>query len=249
MRSYLLPLCVLSASTSPALGQARIIITEIMYNPNSRQETTEKTEWVEIANVGDQAIEMKGWRLDDEDKREWAKFSATLAPGGVLVLVDSAVSEEEFRQAWDHPPVGDESAAKVSYQIIPVKWSNLANKPDGLNEVLQLRNETDEVVCEVKQQGDGWPTCVKPDGPSIWLADISAADLSIAKLWRRSEKGKDGARTNEKTELFNGVDIGSPGFVPGLSAAPESQKGDKPSKPKQAGDEKGQPKSDDTIDY
>ncbi|MCI0674526.1 MAG: lamin tail domain-containing protein [Phycisphaerales bacterium] len=247
MRSYLVHLGAVTALASPALGQARVIITEIMYNPNSKQETVEKTEWVEIANVGDQPIEMKDWRLDDEDKREWGKFTATLAPGGVLVLVDNAVTEKEFRQAWDQPPVGDESAAKINYQIIPVKWSNLANKPDAANEVLQLRNDKDVVVCEVKQQGEGWPNCTKPDGPSIWLSDIAAKDLSNGKLWQRSESAKNGSRTNEKTELFNGADIGSPGFVPGLNAAPTSAKPD--AAPKAPDASKDKPKSDNTVDY
>ncbi|HWB19151.1 MAG TPA: lamin tail domain-containing protein, partial [Phycisphaerales bacterium] len=50
-----------------------IIITEIMYNPNS-PEMVGETEWVEIVNVSEHTVEMSNWRLDDEDKKNWSPF-------------------------------------------------------------------------------------------------------------------------------------------------------------------------------
>jgi hypothetical protein len=228
--------------TSGTLAEPRVIITEIMYNPNSDERDGE-TEWVEIANVGTDTIEIKDWRLDDEDKKNWGKFSCTLQPGGVAVIINGDVlKEEQFRAAWD--PAGGDSSTKIDYQVIAVKWSGIGNNPSATDEVLQLRNDKGEVVCEVKQQGE-WPSCKKPDGPSIWLSDLKAANISDGKLWHRSEIGKDGAHKNKKTAFFNGTDIGSPGYVPGLSAAPApaaSASNDNP-----GADEK--PKSSNTIDY
>lgn len=100
-------LCAVAAAASagawtPAVEAAgRIVITEIMYNPASSERAGE-TEWVEIANVGDEAVEIRKWRLDDEDRGEWGPFSCRLEPGGAAVLVNAkAVDERAFREAWD----------------------------------------------------------------------------------------------------------------------------------------------------
>lgn len=203
------------AVSSSALAQPRVIITEIMYNPASRENYGE-TEWVEIANVGDEAIEIKNWRLDDEDKGDWGPFSCTLQPGGVAVLVnEDAVSKESFRAAWDEP---DASAGQAQYLVIPVESQSLANNAAAENEILQLLDGQRQVVCEVNYENGGhWPDVRWAGGPSIWLTDLSAKNLSVGKLWRKSEAGKDGARRNRLTKVFNGQDIGSPGFVPGLT--------------------------------
>jgi hypothetical protein len=241
-----IPFAVGLLAPSFAFGQARVIITEIMYNPASHQKNVE-AEWVEIANVGSEAIEIKDWHLDDEDKGTWGKFSCTLAPGAVAVLINGeTISEEQFRAAWDEAPRGSESAAGLDYQIIPVAWAALANSPTADDEVLQLLNDKDEVICEIRQTG-GWPSAKNPDGPSIYLGDFSAANLSDGKLWRRSEPGKDGARVCRQSDKFNGEDIGSPGFIPNAAtakappgAAPEAPPADKPA---------DKPKSGAGIDY
>jgi hypothetical protein len=234
MKRHVLQAAALFAMTTSALAQSRVIITEIMYNPGSNEKNNE-TEWVEIANVGTQSIQIKDWRLDDEDKTDWGKFSCTLAPGGVVVLVNAAaVKEEQFRAAWDVASDSAEPTAKLNYQVIAVKWGGLANSPSADNEILQLLNEKDEVVCEVKQAGK-WPS---GKDASIYLTDIKAASLSDGSVWRRSAIGYDGARANAKTNIFDGDDIGSPGYVPGLNGAPPasphepSTDGKKPRKPK-----------------
>jgi hypothetical protein len=182
---------------SAAFGQARVIITEVMYNPNSNEKAGE-TEWVEIANVGTESIEIKDWRLDDEDRNDWGKFACTLAPGKVAVLVNAkAVNEQQFRAAWDQMNDSADSSAQFEYQVIPVQWGGISNSPSSDNEVLRLLNEKNEVICEVKQEGE-WPSCEKPDGPSIALLDVTAANISNGALWRRSEEGQDGARACRK---------------------------------------------------
>ena len=227
-----------------AFGQGRIVITEIMYNPNSNERSGE-AEWVEIANVGTEPVEIKDWRLDDEDRNEWSKFSCTLTPGKVAVLVNAkAVSEQQFRAAWDLMGESADSSAKLEYQVIPVQWGGISNSPSKDNEVLQLLNDKSEVVCEVRQQGE-WPSCEKPDGPSIALLDFAAESLSNGALWRRSEDGQHGARTCRKTELFGGKDIGSPGFIPNAASAVAVKPETGPEKPA----EQPEAKTDNQIDY
>jgi len=240
-----------TAALSPsALADGRVVITEIMYNPNSKEDKGQ-TEWIEIANVGDQAVEIKDWRIDDEDKWDWGKFTCTLVPGGVAVLVNSDyLTEQQFREAWD----AGESAGPPEYQVIPVKWGGIANSPAADNEIVQLLNDKGEVMCEVKQQGQ-WPECARPDGASIYLVDLSAEDLNDGRIWKKADKGVAGARTNAKTEIFNGNDIGSPGFVPGLDGGPVAagpkKPGAKPSNKPGAKPAASQPTSrpDNKIDY
>jgi hypothetical protein len=202
-----------AACVFPAQGQARVVITEVMFNPNSKEDRGE-TEWVEIANVGNESITMKDWMLDDEDRGNWGLFTCTLAPGGVAVLINGeAVKEDEFRAAWD------DAGSPLNYQVLAIQWGGISNTPSKDNEVLQLLDDKDTVICEVRQ-AEGWPKVGKPDGPSIWLTEPKAADTNVGKLWHKSEAGKDGVRENKKAGIFAGKDCGSPGYVPGLSPAP-----------------------------
>ncbi|MDY7109502.1 MAG: lamin tail domain-containing protein [Planctomycetota bacterium] len=216
----------LLAASSAAFGEGRIVITEIMYNPDSN-ERGGATEWVELANVGDEPIQITDWKLRDEDRSGWGAFSVRLEPGGVVVLVnEKAVSEASFRAAWDaDSPIhgesepmtdpGEETSGEPAYAIIPVKWGSLANSPSAENERLKLLDEKGEVICEVNfEEGDDWPICGNPDGASIWLTDLAATDLNDGKLWRPSEAGEAGARVCRRTEVFDGADVGSPGALP-----------------------------------
>lgn len=200
------------------MAQARVIITEIMYNPASEERQGE-SEWVEIANVGDEPIDIRDWKLDDEDTQPWAQwgpFSCTLPPGAVAVLINrEAVTEADFRKAWGldkEQPDGREKCL-----VIPVKWGSLANNPTERNEILQLKDVEDKVICEVNfQSGNGWPTITGIGGPSIFLNDLAAKDLNDGTHWRKSQTGEGGAIKVAKVGIFGGEDIGSPGFVPGL---------------------------------
>jgi hypothetical protein len=212
------------ASTAVANSAPRVIITEIMYNPASNENKGE-TEWVEIANVGDVAIDIKNWRLaDNTEKRakKWGTFNCTLGPGEVAVLINAdAVTPEQFHAAWDAPGEGGQSES-TTYQVIGVKWGSLRNNPGEKNLGLQLLNEKEEAICTVNyRDGGAWPNCSKPDGGSIWLTDVSATDFSNGKLWKKSETGKDSARASAKSDVFDKENAGSPGTVTKASAPTE----------------------------
>ena len=212
---------IVAGSTAASLAMpamAQVMITEIMYNPASK-ETKGETEWVEIANVGKEVVEIKGWRLDDEDNGDWGTFDCTLQPGAVAVIVNSAaVTEEKFRAAWD----ADASlGAAPAYLVIPVTWGSLGNNPTADNETLRLLNDKGEVLCEIDVQSGGeWPEVTNDDGCSVWLTDLRAPDLGSGKFWRKSVAGEQGARKCMPNEAFDKADIGSPGYVPGLGNAP-----------------------------
>lgn len=220
-----------------------IVITEIMYNPDST-ENTGQTEWVEIANVSSETVELTDWRLDDEDDQDWGRFSCTLQPGQVAVLVNSeALDEDDFRKAWDVEPESAAADDAPRYLVIPVTWASLANSADEDNEVLRLLDQHDDIACEVNYHSGGdWPDVSRPDGPSIYLTDFLATDLNLPEHWARSVAGTAGARKNNLTPIFNGEDIGSPGYVEGLTAETTRKAEDQPTPPQ------AEPKADEPED-
>jgi len=238
--------------SATAWAEGRIVITEIMYDPDS-QERRGETEWVEIANVGDEPAELTNWSLDDEDTSNWAqwgRFSCTLQPGEVAVLVNAnAVTEAAFREAWDDAPrepdspgsersddSGDAARAAPAYQVIPIKWGSLSNDPTLENEILRLIDGEGGTVCEVNlaEGVGGWPEDAA-GGPSIYLTQPAAKEPGAASLWKRSRHGVDHARRNRATTVFDGEDVGSPGRLPDFDSAV-----DHPEKPGA---------DDNTIDY
>ena len=147
---------------------------------------------------------------------------------------------------------GEEAPGQISYQVLPVKWAGLANRPSAENEVLRLMDGDDETVCLVNiQEGDGWPECGNPDGASIYLADLSADDLSRGEVWKESRADRAGARHNRPTDVFDGEDTGSPGHVPGLGAADAASGSPSPQGETATGPEADDDAQadDDTIDY
>jgi len=208
--------------TTTRTTTAKVVITEVMYNPAS-DEANGEAEWVEIANLGDSVAEIVDWKLDDEDTKsneQWSSFSCSLKPGEVAVLVNAdAVSESTFREAWDP------TDASANYTIIPVKWGGLANSPSATNEVLRLVEANGAVVCEVNLENGGeWPKVSVAGGPSIALASPRASDatdptaLNQGARWTLSKKGESGAIECRQIAPFNGRDIGSPGRLPAPAA-------------------------------
>lgn len=191
-----------------------VMISEIMYNPAS-DESKGQSEWVEILNVTEQAIQIEGWRLDDEDLLpfdQWGPFSCTLPPGGIAVIVNGTfVDEAQFRSAWDATDEGP----PPQYLVLPVKWGGIANNPGNGNEVLRLLDGDGALVCEVAlgNGDDGWPKLTAAGGPSVYLTAPTDTP-SDGRMWKASKADLEGARECRPTPLFNGRDIGSPGTVP-----------------------------------
>jgi len=186
-----------------------VLITEIMYDPGS-SEIGGGTEWIELCNVSDETITLRNWRLDDEDRSDWGPFSCTLAPLGVVVLVNRrAVDARAFHAAWD-----DDHGAP-GYAVVPVKWGGLANNPSHDNECLTLLDDRGVVRCRVNLHGDpSWP-----DGrrASLHLAQPGVTDPNLGTSWRRSTLGQGLARSSRQTAIFDATEVGSPGVVPELA--------------------------------
>jgi len=196
---------------------APVIITEIMYDPNS-QETV--WEWVELYNPGSVALDLTGYVLDDNDANPVTDAnieSGTIPAGGAGVLYNSIVPLEEVRTAW---------GADINW-IAVTNWSALGPTTDRVGLWRDIGLYTDdytthnETVDDVSyQSAEPWPP--KNNSASIYLTDL-ALDNSLPGGWSLSVDEIAGAYDSSVTsgdvdnETYfgnTGNDIGSPGIVP-----------------------------------
>lgn len=191
---------------------ALILITEVMYNPRSDEAPPAKTEWVELYNPGDEAVDLQGWYLEDEDgKTQPLGEGVRLAAGAAIVLVPGELTAEQFSEAWG-------TDAK---QVVPVQgWNKgglrgLANRATVENERLSLR-KPDGNISDLVNYGNSepWPKIAR-GGPSIYLPpnEIGPGRGEKGIAWRAAKEGTHGAKHPQKTDLFAKEDIGSPGVV------------------------------------
>lgn len=185
-----------------------VVISEMMYNPNSAEPDGE---WVEIVNLGPGHVDISGWWLDDEDTLDWGAIpqaTPPLAPGEVAVIHNAVIDSAVFRDRWAVP---DDA------QVIGVLWGSLANGPSAGNEMLELRDATGGQQDNVNYDDEApWPD--DNGDSSIYLADVRS-DNQIGQNWSASVFGVDGARRPSGSP-FSPSDIGSPGDVPHLDFSP-----------------------------
>ncbi len=188
-----------------------VIITEIMYNPDSSESAPNDVEWVEIYNAADTTVDIAGWYLQDEDGLSGTAPTGTfLLPWGVVVLVPGNQTSADFQTAW---PTADVVVPLLDWGLGGL--NGLANSPSDTNEVLTLRDRNGTIQDQANfDDSDPWPPD-QPDGVSIYLLPTTitreANDLGVN--WARSSLDIDGALANVRTADFNGTDVGSPGIV------------------------------------
>lgn len=209
---------VLAVLFASPLFAADVIISEIMYNPDSIEGRSGgdnpvpcMTEWVELYNRGDAEVDLSGWVLGDEDGSTSAfPDGIKLAAGEALVVIPAECDVAKFKEAW-----GDD------FQIVPVTgWSKggmfqLANSPDEANEILTIKDAAGNTVDGVNFDDEGaWPSD-EPDGPSIYVTpdSLDAVANDNGSSWARSTAGTHEAKQNTVNDVFTGHDIGSPGKV------------------------------------
>jgi hypothetical protein len=199
--------CLLGLAIAAGSARGGVVITEIMYNPAGPDGVTSPTpigEWVEICNNGAAAVDVSGWRLDDEDDAGWSAIpsGSVLAAGEVAVL---CTNPTEFNQAWGS-----------NIRTLKVTWGSLANTASSTNEVLVLLDGSGAQVdiANYETGTGGWPASV--NGASIALRDVNA-DNNAGANWMLSIAGQDGAwQPAAAASPYVTGDIGSPGYVPNL---------------------------------
>ena len=205
----------------PAGGAySAIIISEIMYNPDSSESGPSDVEWIEIYNNGGSSANITGYYIDDFPDGTTAVLpTASLAAGEAAVIIPEEQTIADFQAAWGS-----------GYQIFPVGgWifgsttgkdggniGGLSNGPSATNEILRLYDASDVQLDLVNfDDSSPWPSD-SPDGPSIYMVPLSISSPgagNIGSNWASSSAGTHGAINNTVTGDFGGVDTGSPGTV------------------------------------
>ena len=201
------------AATSASL-RGDVIISEIMYNPSSKESFNPDenlVEWIEIYNLGNSPLDITGWFLQDEDRHTKSlPRNSTIRAGQAIVLVPGGLKPEIFKKAWgaDIVVCALEGWGKVGLHA-------LANSPSEKNEQLTLRNANANVIDAANYDDEGdWPKdspqgvsiCVKPTG-------LNAKANDNGKNWSRSELGNLGGKQSKEAGPFGSKDVGSPGVV------------------------------------
>jgi hypothetical protein len=217
---------ILSASLlglASTVLNANIFITEIMYNPSGTDipSPTFSQEWVEIYNAGTTTVDLTGWTFRDEDDgaADWGVMSGSLAPGQVGVITTS--TEEAFKASWPSAV----NAAILTTSTTNPNWGSLGNNHGIGDEVLTLRDASDNIIDIVDYTSGsaltgGWPDA--PSGASIYLLPgfMTSADNDIGSHWGYSVLGINGA-INPISSVLDPYNVGSVGS-PGVVVVPES---------------------------
>jgi len=194
----------------PTVASGEALISEIMYDPASSEAYPNTVEWVEVYNAGDEAVQLTGWYLQDEDgETEAISREVSIEAKSAIVLIPGRQSAEAFREAWGE---GIEVVRLENWGRGGIR--GLANSPSEGNERLTLRDGDGRVVEAVNfQGGDPWPGA--SDGPSIYVQreHLTPEGNDEGQHWQASQPGQTGAHQGRKTSAYSPDDVGSPGKV------------------------------------
>jgi len=195
-----------------------VIITEVMYNPDSLEENPSMAEWVELYNTTDAPINLAGWYLADNFSRSGDFPAYILGAHSTVVAIPAVTDAAEFEQAWSAPTLHITTNGQVGNG--GVAGSNLQNGGESLRLVKpggSMLQVTDAVFYRngFESAVPAWPK-LSPDGPSIYLlaeSGYSAGANDAPENWGKSIVGLDGAYPVTNTTVYNGFDEGSPGYL------------------------------------
>ena len=198
-----------------------IIISEIMYNPNSSEYPTSPWEWVEIYNDTGAAIDFSTtpYILSDNDTALTAEnvTSGSIADGTAAILYNAdLLSASDIEDAWDPNGTGVNFIPVTEFPALSNGGDTVALWDDLTTyQTDQAVPQTTGAVTALDYDDDGtiWPLD-SPDGGSIYLADLSL-DQTDGYNWLMSSDG-DGISFFASEVLglvlvHEGDDVGSPG--------------------------------------
>jgi hypothetical protein len=163
----------LAVSGLPAAAQ--MVINELHYNPDLR---TERVEFVELLNAGEQPVDVTGWRLSAGVNFTFP--AVTVPPGGFLVVAENPAA---LKARFGADALGPYTGGFSKY-----------------GERVVLRDAADRIVDEVEYRpGFPWPTMGGPPGYSIELIHPSL-DNNLGGSWRVS--ATDGGAPPASTTLI-----------------------------------------------
>ncbi len=205
--------------TINGFASSQLVISEIMYNPNSDEDDWE---YLEVYNAGGTTIDLAGYVVDDNNgvAQEAANITAgTIAAGTSAILYNADdITATDFTAAWGNVNL-----------IAVTNWSamSLNNSGDTVGIWEDFASYTGDNVTQVNVLDnvafdDSTPWPVDDNSASIYLTDLTA-DNDNGANWALSIDG--GATplfegyTSIATNGNSGSDVGSPG-VSGTAVLP-----------------------------
>ncbi|SFW21304.1 lamin tail domain-containing protein [Nitrosovibrio sp. Nv17] len=186
-------------------AHADIIISEAA--PYASGNTVYEADWFELTNTGSSAVDISGWRVDDNSNSFASAVAlrgvASIAPGQSVIFIESNSSGSNaagiaaaFRSAW----FGADAPADLAIGNYGGSGVGLSTGGDALN---------------IYDSVGGLVTRVTFGSSTTGYSFDNAAGLSGTAISQLSAVGVNGAFT-----AFNGAEIGSPGLI---SAVPEPE--------------------------
>jgi|GEM_PF-975897 len=198
--------------TVNGFASSQLVISEIMYNPNSAEDDWE---YLEVYNAGGTAVDLAGYVVDDNNgvAHTGANIAAgTIAAGTSAILYNAdAISAVDFTAAWG------------TVNLIAVtNWSamSLNNGGDTVGIWEDFASYTGDNVTQVNVLDnvafdDSTPWPVDDNSASIYLTDLTA-DNNDGANWALSTAGGTTPLFEGYTSMAaggnSGSDVGSPGI-------------------------------------
>ena len=109
------------------------MITEFMAQNNGFHEDGDcgAPDWIEIKNVGDEAIDLKGYRLTDQPSNpaRWVFPSVTVEPSAHLLVFASGQVENDYVDAAGNLHTNFKLSANGEYLALSSNWPPYWTKP------------------------------------------------------------------------------------------------------------------------
>ena len=191
-----------SAPAREPQPRPKLIITEIMYDPQSGETADAQTEWVELKNLGAQPANLKGLQITSgvagkihDPKQRFVLPEALVAPGEHAVIgIGAASCYAEFKL----PPF----AANCG----EAKYAWLTNTGDSV----AIRDDHGTIIDEVVYQVEApWPAANRAGGSIQFIAPTGEDPTKAnddAKNWVASNANN--------SDEFKGHGRGTPGAPP-----------------------------------
>ncbi|GGG91284.1 hypothetical protein GCM10011416_04860 [Polaribacter pacificus] len=172
---------------------AKIVISEIMYNPP--ESGGDENEYIELYNAGTATVDLTGYSFSKGVTHTFT--TGSIAAGAYFVI---AVKVASFEAAFG---AGTADASLVGSQ-------SLSNG----GEEIELVDDVNRIVDYVHYDNSSpWPTGVNGDGPSMELRDITS-DNNVGANWSASNDVRDFRTSIPGPAYLNNLPIrGTPGLA------------------------------------
>lgn len=193
-RSLFCPLA-LSALVLAGAAQAQVRITEVA--PWSSGNSLVAADWFELTNFGASAVDISGWRVDDNSFSFAASVAlvgiTSIAPGESVIFIEGAAANANFVPTWFG------ASAPAGLQFGRYSGSGIGLSTGG--DAVVLFNAGGSELTRVAFGASPASAPFRSFDNSFGLTGVTITDLSVNGI-------------NNAFIAFGGGEIGSPGLVP-----------------------------------